>query len=91
MRFFKFYFQNVTSLVLSSRDVSILLHFAQHSHDRGRQFNLKDSAMNLVSVLKMKFLSQSFVSLKGIPFTHTDNPSPCYQQTEKMLPHDGME
>uniref|UniRef100_A0A663LZZ2 RBR-type E3 ubiquitin transferase n=1 Tax=Athene cunicularia TaxID=194338 RepID=A0A663LZZ2_ATHCN len=30
-------------------------------------------------------------SVCGIPFTYTDIPSPCYQQTEKVLPHDEME
>lgn len=50
--------------------------------------------MNPVSVLRVKFVSQNlryFVSFKGIPFTYTDTPSPCYQQTEKVLPHDEME
>lgn len=50
--------------------------------------------MNPVSVLRVKFVSQNlryFVSFKGIPFTYTDVPSPCYQQTEKVLPHEEME
>lgn len=50
--------------------------------------------MNPVSVLRVKFVSQNlryFISFKGIPFTYTDVPSPCYQQTEKVLPHEEME